>query len=778
MFTKLFSLVSLVILLSFTSITCGIQLGDFENPSDPNHDGWIVVNDPNIALSYNNTIGATLGSSSLRIDAAQGYQLALEYSLIDNGLVDEFRNNLKISIDVTRIASEWTDVGGSWCEFFVAVQAGSSGDDPNDPNDPSVWDFWDQLDQEADWGPADGNAPINFTYDYSTTLDQIDFDNLEYLNLVLCPNWGGYDPGGIYYIDNIQMFGGGPAYGPIPADGEREVPRSITLNWTSGVYADKHDIYFGTSLNDVNNADRDNPLNVLVRQDYNLNTFNPGSLVSGKNYYWRIDEVNGTDIWKGPVWTFTTEYGGVGVIIGDWEDSMDGWVAGQGSPTFSYSTNGATLNDKSLQINVRNGWFWIMTLALSDEQLEDFKVNDIISLDVTWITSEWEGATWGQVQELSINGEGIGWNQINQPINDTSNPDAPGQWNPSEFGETDTRTITWDYSGVDIGRIPDGGWCFLQFQTGHDANPATYYFDNARLLSVRRASDPSPADKQTDVRIEPMLRWLPGRYAVTRDVYIGTDFNDVKDVNTANLADFPNVTYGTSDVTSYQPGRLEFNTNYYWRVDEVNDAHPEGLWKGYVWSFTTGNYIVVDDFEAYNDLNIDQEGTKRIYLTWADGYDNPSINGSTIGYPDPYFPDDEHFVEVDIVHGGDQSTPLLYDNSIASYSEVTVNTNDLTVGPDWTRGGVQVLRLWFYGDPNNAVTEQFYVKLNNTKILYDGDAANLAKPQWTQWDIDLSTVGVNLTNVAQFGIGLERIGASRGSGMLFVDDIRLCRLEQ
>ena len=96
----------------------------------------------------------------------------------------------------------------------------------------------------------------------------------------------------------------------------------------------------------------------------------------------------------------------------------------------------------------------------------------------------------------------------------------------------------------------------------------------------------------------------------------------------------------------------------------------------------------------------------------------------------------------------------------------------------WTRGGVWVLRLWFYGDPNNAATEQLYVKINNEKILYDGDTADLAKPQWTQWSIALSTIDTNLTNVTQFGIGLERIGESRGSGVLFIDDIRLCLPEQ
>jgi len=632
MCTKLISMVSVVFVFTLMPISYGIQLGDFENPSDPNHDGWIIVEDPNVSVSYSDTSGIKSGIYSLKIDANQGYQLALQYSLIDNGLVNEFRNNLKISLDATRLTSEWTDVGGSWCELFVAVQSGNSGDDPNDPN---VWDFWDQLDQEADWEPANGDNPMSLTYDYSTTLNQIDFDNLEYLNFVICPNWGGYNPGGTYYIDNIQMFGAGLAYNPVPTNGAREVWNNIDISWTSGVYADKHDVYFGTSFNDVNNASRTDPCGVLLEQDYDLNTYTPGELASGKTYYWRIDEVNGTDIFKGEVWNFTTAYTGIGVVIGDWEDKMDGWVGGQGSPTFSYSTTGATLNEKSLKISVQSGWYFVMTLALSPEQLEDLKANNTISLDVTCVTSEWEGATYGKVEGISINAAGIGWNQIIPPTGDTSNPDSPSDWNPYDFGETDTRTIAWDYSGVDVSRIPEGGWCFLQFATGHDADPATYYFDNARLSNSGLASNPRPPSQGADVQIEPTLSWSPGRYAATHDVYIGTNVDDIRDVNIANLAGYPNVTYGNVDVNSYKSGRLEFNTTYYWRVDEVNDAHPDRLWKGEVWSFMTGNYIVVDDFESYNDIEAGEEGSNLVYLTWIDGYVEPPAvptNGSTMGY--------------------------------------------------------------------------------------------------------------------------------------------------
>jgi hypothetical protein len=69
-----------------------------------------------------------------------------------------------------------------------------------------------------------------------------------------------------------------------------------------------------------------------------------------------------------------------------------------------------------------------------------------------------------------------------------------------------------------------------------------------------------------------------------------------------------------------------------------------------------------------------------------------------------------------------------------------------------------------------------YIKINNTKILYDGDASNIARRRWTQWNIDLAASGVNRSNVTSLTIGFERTGATGGSGTVLIDDIRLYRL--
>jgi len=123
-----------------------------------------------------------------------------------------------------------------------------------------------------------------------------------------------------------------------------------------------------------------------------------------------------------------------------------------------------------------------------------------------------------------------------------------------------------------------------------------------------------------------------------------------------------------------------------------------------------------------------------------------------------------------IVYGGSQSAPLYYDNTTAGYSEATANVANLQVGQDWTKHGIKALTLRFLGDPNNAA-QQMYVKINGSRIPYDGDANNLKAPTWQMWYIDLSSLSVS--NVTDLSIGFERIGAVGGQGVVYFDGIRL-----
>jgi hypothetical protein len=187
------------------------------------------------------------------------------------------------------------------------------------------------------------------------------------------------------------------------------------------------------------------------------------------------------------------------------------------------------------------------------------------------------------------------------------------------------------------------------------------------------------------------------------------------------------------------------------------------MWQGAIWDFTTEEYFVVDDFESYNDLDPTDPESNRIFNVWIDGYESPT-NGSLVGYDVP------PFCEQSNVHSGEQAMPFFFSNTVgAAYSEA-----ELTLSPpqDWIAGGAKVLSLWFFGDASNTAG-QMYVKVNGTKVAYDGNAGNLALSSWQVWNIDLASLGASLQRVTKVAIGIDGNGAS---GTLLFDDIRLYAL--
>jgi hypothetical protein len=259
-----------------------------------------------------------------------------------------------------------------------------------------------------------------------------------------------------------------------------------------------------------------------------------------------------------------------------------------------------------------------------------------------------------------------------------------------------------------------------------------------------------PANGAVDVSQTPVLTWVPGLGA-SHEVYFGTDAASLELKGSGNLGS-----------ESFDPGQLEWDTTYYWRIDEADSANADSPWTGPLWSFTTANFLIIDDIESYNDIEEGQPGSNRIYNAWVDGYDDPT-NGSQTGHLDP------PFYEETIVHGDNKSMPIYYDNAVGK-SEATLT---LTSNRDWTVNGVDTLTIWFRGDGANAA-EQMYVALNgNARIDHDNpDAAT--KTTWTQWNVDLQAFadqGVNLANVDSITLGLSSV--TGGTGMMYFDDIRL-----
>ncbi|MHC4228997.1 MAG: hypothetical protein ACYSW0_16335, partial [Planctomycetota bacterium] len=276
------------------------------------------------------------------------------------------------------------------------------------------------------------------------------------------------------------------------------------------------------------------------------------------------------------------------------------------------------------------------------------------------------------------------------------------------------------------------------------------------------AANPNPARGAVDASPTPILRWTPGNLAASHEVYFGADADAVKNAGKTSPEHKASKALGEE---SYDAGRLELEATYYWRIDEVNSTNPGSPWIGNVWSFTTGDFLVVDDFESYNDIDPPDPASNRIFDKWIDGF-GTTTNGALVGNDLP------PYAEQTIVNSGAQSMPYFYDNNNKT-SEATMT---LVYPRDWTEEGVTKLSLWFRGASGNSA-ERMFVALSNA-VVYHDDPAATEITRWTEWVIDLSAfAGVDLTNVNSItlGFGTKDSPAAGGTGTMYFDDIRLIR---
>jgi len=209
------------------------------------------------------------------------------------------------------------------------------------------------------------------------------------------------------------------------------------------------------------------------------------------------------------------------------------------------------------------------------------------------------------------------------------------------------------------------------------------------------AFSPYPQNGVVDIPQPLTFSWLPGGSGLYHDIYFGEDKEAVANATIENL----NIYRGRqeSEMTTYNPGNLELVKTYYWRIDEVSDTDPNNPWKGDVWSFTTANFIIVDDFESYSAEN-------QVWYSWRDGlgYGEPGTalyyasnnTGSAVG--------DEttgSYMEETIVHSGGKSLPLFYDNNKKGYYKYSETEKTLIYLRGWTEQGIIELSLWFHGRP-------------------------------------------------------------------------------
>jgi hypothetical protein len=512
------------------------------------------------------------------------------------------------------------------------------------------------------------------------------------------------------------------AYIPVPADGEEFVNPNGILSWTAGWGAATHSVYFGDDYETV--------LNATGGAAQVGTTYDPGKLEFMKTYYWRVDEFDGTDTYTGDVWSFMTGPDVTDPALLGW------WKFDEGQGNLAYDWSGHS-NHGTLV----GGPQWVagnIEGALELDGIDDYvDLNDPQRLQVTgnitlaaWIRSAAVGGErniiakgyvfdpHGEVR-LQLNGNSYNVGSLDsegqhEVFGDGANTDI-GQW----------VHVAGTYDGTNwniyrngqllntaedaVGAVPVAvGWSIGsrggdmidqlfegQIDDVRIYNRALTEAEIKEIMSYPEASSPNPPALATGVRQTAILSWKAGDYATSHEVYFGTDADAVANADTAS----PEYK-GTKplDDESYDPGELDWYTTYYWRVDEVNSANPDSPWTGNLWSFATGDFLVIDDFEDYD------AGENQIWYAWHDG-----LGYGTVGTADYYAGNgtgaavgDEttaSYTEETIIHGGGQSMPVAYDNNKQGYAYYSEVEHTLSDQRDWTEESVAELSIWFRGNP-------------------------------------------------------------------------------
>ncbi|MHC4204762.1 MAG: LamG-like jellyroll fold domain-containing protein [Planctomycetota bacterium] len=563
----------------------------------------------------------------------------------------------------------------------------------------------------------------------------------------------GLVPGTTYYwrIDEVNdanaaspwkgniwsfMVSSKKAYEPYPADGAMYlIPADIELSWTGGLGSVLHYVFIGESFEEVDAA-TEGILSAFLN-------YTPSGLESGKTYFWRVDEFDGTTTHRGDIWSFKTMpdvpiydpnlvgwwkldegsgvmaldgsgYGNHGALIRDpqWVTGHDGdALQFDGSGTYVDCGNAEVLNDEvfsaSFWCNIPSTQSWNHMVSrgshgasgvpgsvnwgvmmYSNEQrilFETFNDTSWVGISADTTVAEWHHivATYdGDKMQLYHDGELIAETTGAGILLDQSRSFLIG-------ARSDNGTAGGFFNGsIDDVRIYNKVLTQDEVLQAMQGDPTL-------------AWGPRPINKSTpDIYNSTSISWSPGAKAAEHDVYFGTDKDAVDDADTTTA----DIYRGRQAATEYTlPESLEWGSGpYYWRIDEYNS--DETVSKGSVWTFSVADFLLIDDFEDYDgDEN-------QIWFSWLDGlgYGTPGTadyypgngTGSAVG--------DENtisYMEETIVNSGLKSMPLSYDNNKQGYAKYSEIEFTLSALRDWTQQDVAELSLWFRGYP--AVTGSF-----------------------------------------------------------------------
>jgi len=272
------------------------------------------------------------------------------------------------------------------------------------------------------------------------------------------------------------------ARGPKPANNATDASPYAVLSWTPGEGALTHDVYFGTDANSVRDANTSTAGIYQGWQDVDANSFTPTGLELSHAYYWRIDEVNDTNVFKGDLWQFTVASF---ALIDDFEKYADttallaSWSNGSTGATLSLSATGGHDNAKTMKFDYSNAAAPLYSEAQTADIDYDWTIGGVLAIDI-W----YKGNAGNAAEQMYAALEDNNSNPVAVIVNSDPNAAQVTDWNVWHIKLS-------DFTGVNLANVKK---FYIGF--GSRTNPAaggagTVYFDDIKLYKSRCITPPA-----------------------------------------------------------------------------------------------------------------------------------------------------------------------------------------------------------------------------------------------------------------------------------------------
>ena len=567
------------------------------------------------------------------------------------------------------------------------------------------------------------------------------------------------------------------AYNPVPADGAESVNTNVILRWTPGMGAKIHTVYFGDDFETVANA--------TVGVSVGAGTYDPGPLKAAKLYYWRVDQFDGVDAYKGDVWSFTTE----GAIANP--NPPDGatdvsqtailtWTAGlpAASHEIYLGTEAEAVRNATTASPEYKG-----TQPLGNESYETGKLAwettyywRVDEVNDTNPDSPWKGPVWSFTTAVFA---------IVEDFESYTDEDTAGEaiWQTwiDGFGVAD--------NGAQVGYLMPPYAEQSIVHGGAQSMPLLYNNTAGVTNSEATLTLASVRDWTEEVVVDLSLwfRGLPASVGSFVEDPVGTYTITAAGTDIWNNTDEFHYAFKTlTDSGSIEAQVLSVENTNGWAKAGVMIRETLDVGSKFAAVYITPDNgcrfqaRATTDGAATSDTAVATAEQMAITAPYWVKIDRAAA-GSIRGY---YSSDGLSWQQMS---WGPQSIPMAasiyiglaltsHTAGVACEAQFTNVRTTGTVGAQWANQDI--------GIASNAA-EPLYVAVSNATgspaIAAHDDPAAATIDTWTEWVIPLQTFadqGINLTNVDKIAVGLGSKGdpaAAGGSGTMYIDDIRLYR---